>query len=616
LKSEEKTIVFAYLQMIKGARAGENFLLAPEKENLIGRGIDCQMVLTDPLCSRVHAVLFTDQDGWWLRDAGSRNGSYVNGQRADEARLLEGTSIRLGNSEFVFHESKQPPQDTSDASRTQTIVVDRPFVGEEQPSDSAVQPFSSREEVQALIAQHQLSLQLLGCTDPDEAVRLTLQMLMDGTKASLTAFLWLSDDGRLKTKQVLPEDAGDRSRINNTLTEMVSRKGRAVWVSNQSAAEGNQPLRHYADGICVPLVGGKKMLGALHVYLEEGRFETSDFNLVCKVSRILGIALTRARSQASLLVDHQRLVNKYGGFDELIGESKVMRDLKSKIQRIAQAAGCVLIRGESGSGKELVARAIHRSSPRADRPMLAVNCAAIPRELMESQLFGHKRGAFTGADSDHTGWFQQADSGTLFLDEVGELTLEGQAKLLRILEGHPFLPVGGIKEITVDVRVIAASNRDLREFVRESRFREDLYYRLSVFELAVPPLRDRDQDIQRLLEHFLEHFKQQHGRPALKLTDEARAKLLEYAWPGNVRQLRNVIDSAVVLAEGDTITADVLGLRAVPVGETLETLRLDEWEQRLIREALARTDNNVPEAARLLGIGRATLYRKIDGLKP
>ena len=289
-----------------------------------------------------------------------------------------------------------------------------------------------------------------------------------------------------------------------------------------------------------------------------------------------------------------------------------MQKLKSRIARVARATGCVLIRGESGSGKELVARAIHKASARADRPMLSVNCAAIPRDLMESQLFGHKRGAFTGAEVDHVGWFEQAHSGTLFLDEVGELTLEGQAKLLRILENHPFLPVGGNKEINVDVRVIAATNRELREFVREKKFREDLYYRLSVFELNVPPLRDRDADIERLVQFFLEHFKLQHGRTQLMLSDSARAKLLSYNWPGNVRQLRNVIDSAVVMAEGHVIESGDLGLRDVAGEAEEECLRLDYWERKLIQEAIARTGSNVPEAAKLLGIGRATLYRKID----
>ncbi|MHB8865255.1 MAG: sigma-54 interaction domain-containing protein, partial [Pirellulaceae bacterium] len=276
------------------------------------------------------------------------------------------------------------------------------------------------------------------------------------------------------------------------------------------------------------------------------------------------------------------------------------------------ATGCVLIRGESGAGKELVARAVHKASTRADRPMLSVNCAAIPRDLMESQLFGHKRGSFTGADADHLGWFRQAHSGTLFLDEVGELTLEGQAKLLRILEGHPFLPVGATEEVSVDVRVIAATNRDLSEVVREKRFREDLYYRLSVFELYVPPLREREIDVDHLIQFFLDHFKLQHGRPKLVLSDAARTKLLAYAWPGNVRQLRNVIDSAVVMADGEIVEPGDLGLRDAGGDVDFDSLRIDVWERKLIQEAIARTGNNVPEAAKLLGIGRATLYRKLE----
>ncbi|HEY1784426.1 MAG TPA: sigma-54 dependent transcriptional regulator, partial [Pirellulales bacterium] len=309
--------------------------------------------------------------------------------------------------------------------------------------------------------------------------------------------------------------------------------------------------------------------------------------------------------------DYLRLVDQSPGHGEMIGESRPMRELKSKINRLARATGCVLIRGESGVGKELVARALHRASQRADRPMLAVNCAAIPADLMESQLFGHKAGSFTGADRDHTGYFQQADLGTLFLDEVGEMTLEGQAKLLRILEGHPFLSVGATEEVTVDVRVIAATNQDLQHYVREKKFREDLYYRLSVFELLVPPLRERGEDIGLLVDFFLDHFRRQHGRPGLGISPDARAKLLGYQWPGNVRQLRNVIDSGVVMADGDQIEVGDLGLRGVASGE-LESLDLDTWERRLIGEALRRTEGNVPDAARLLGIGRATLYRKVE----
>ena len=299
--------------------------------------------------------------------------------------------------------------------------------------------------------------------------------------------------------------------------------------------------------------------------------------------------------------DYQQLVAKSSAYGELIGDSPGMSELKSKIGRVARASGCVLLRGESGSGKELVARAIHKASPRADRPMLCVNCAAIPHELMESQLFGHKAGAFTSADRDHTGFFQQADSGTLFLDEVGEMTLEGQAKLLRILEGHPFLPVGSSQQVKVDVRVLAATNQDLQTYVRQKKFREDLYYRLGVFELVVPPLRDRGGDINVLVNHFLDHFRRQHGRPHLELSPEARQKLLSYNWPGNVRQLRNVIDSAVVLAGENRIEASDLGLHDVGSSGELETLAIDYWERRLIGEALKRTSRQRPRCRQTAG---------------
>jgi DNA-binding NtrC family response regulator len=329
------------------------------------------------------------------------------------------------------------------------------------------------------------------------------------------------------------------------------------------------------------------------------------------MANIMVRSLQAANRQASLAAKHNQLMQRSASSNELRGDSPKMVELKSKVARVAKAPGCVLIRGESGVGKELVAQALHKSSPRCQRPMLSVNCAAIPRDLMESQLFGHKKGSFTSADRDHVGWFQQADLGTLFLDEIGELTLEGQAKLLRTLEGHPFLPVGGTEEVSVDVRVICATNRDLKEFVTEHRFREDLYYRLSVYELVIPPLRDRGPDIQLLIDHFLAHFSKVHGKTSVRLSKEANSKLLGYHWPGNVRQLRNVIDSALVMAEGDEIQVDDLGIRDGGENE-LSTLKIDHWERKLIGEALKRTADNVPKAAELLGISRATLYRKIE----
>lgn len=605
--------VYTYLTVLNGPKANASFLLLEEGDNLIGRGLDCRIVLNDPLCSRVHAVVVRREGSWFIRDAGSRNGTFVNGQKADEAQLIDGCHVRTGTTEFSFSQSEARPAQIAsiDPELTQTIVRDMPV----QPSggsDHLLAALEDPDTARDLMLLHQLSLRLLGIDDPDEVVRTSLEMLHNRTGASVVGFLWLSDDGELKPKQLYPPDSVGRVTLSKSLTEVVCRKRHAVWIDNQSVSHNTASLNHFADAMCVPLVHEATTVGALHLYLDHGRFTQGDFDISISLANMLVVALVRARQRAILATNHHRLMAKSADLDELIGDSQPMERLKSRISRVARATGCVLIRGESGSGKELVARAIHKVSTRADRPMLSVNCAAIPRDLMESQLFGHKRGAFTGADADHLGWFRQAHSGTLFLDEVGELTLEGQAKLLRILEGHPFLPVGATEEVSVDVRVIAATNRDLSEFVRDKRFREDLYYRLSVFELYVPPLRERGDDVERLMQFFLEHFKLQHGRPRLVLSDGARARLLSYPWPGNVRQLRNVIDSAVVMAEGETIEAADLGLRETAVDADFETLRIDVWERKLIQEALIRAGNNVPEAAKLLGIGRATLYRKID----
>jgi two-component system response regulator HydG len=594
--------VYAYLTILTGKHSGTNFPLDPARETLLGRGTDCHISLTDPLCSRVHAIIrCVEGERWVIDDQGSRNGTMVNGQKINDATLADGNQIKLGSNEFEFRLSDEPATAQGDGGgQTQTIVQDMP-IAVRQSNEEVLAALPTPEQVQELMLLYQLSIRLLGCEDPDEVIRVSLELLKVRTQAAVVGFLWVDDEDQLKPKLVIPSGAADRVTLNKNLTELVLSQGHAVWVANQAAGGEAKKVEHFADAVCAPLVrksrdGERQTVGAIHVYLEAGRFRQSDFDFIIAVANLVVIALVRARAHISLQSDYKQLVRSSPGYDELIGESKPMRALKGKIERVSRAPGCVLVRGESGSGKELVARAIHRGSHRADRQMISVNCAAIPADLMESQLFGHKAGAFLG---------------TLFLDEVGELPLEGQAKLLRILEGHPFLPVGATQEVRVDVRVIAATNQDLQTYVREKKFREDLYYRLSVFELYIPPLRDREEDIGVLVDFFVTYFRRERGRPQLKLSDAARAKLLAYRWPGNVRQLRNVIDSAVVLADEDEIMPRDLGLRDSG-GDQLDSLQIDVWEKKLILEALRRCDGNVPDAAKLLAIGRATLYRKIE----
>lgn len=607
----------AYLRITLGVQVGASFDLDPQKENCLGRGFECNVKIQDKKCSRVHAKITAADGVWMIADCESRNGLFVDNKRVEKCELEFGQLIRIGDTSFEFCEEETQTDlklDFDEDQPTQRTVVFEEQVRPTDTNDIAMAILKQQESTEAISFVFQLSLRLLSVDDPDQVVLIALQDLKDRTSASVAGFMWLKEDGNLTPKVVLPEESSKKIELSDSLTKIVTEKQRAVRMDTRHRDLGEDDAlqnQDYADSICVPLVYHEKTLGVIHLYLGEGRFKDHDYLVARAVSEITVRSLVRARHHTSLKHEHERLQQKAADTDEMIGESEPMIQLKKKIARIANASGCVLVRGESGAGKELVSRALHKNSPRADRPMLSVNCAAIPADLMESQLFGHIKGAFTSADADHAGWFQQADTGTLFLDEVGELTLEGQAKLLRILEGHPFLPVGGTKEIKVDVRVICATNRDLSEFVAEKRFREDLYYRLSVFEVIIPPLRDRGSDIGLLVDFFLEHFKHQHGRQSLRLSEKSRELLLGYSWPGNIRQLRNVIDSAVVMAEGNQINPTDLGLRDVGTTQ-LESLRLDFWERKLIKEALSRTNNNVPNAAKLLGIGRATVYRKIE----
>ena len=603
------TPLTAYLLMNAGLRVGSRYRLLVNEPNKLGRDWDCRVVLNDPQCSRVHALISMEEGVWWIRDNASSNGTFVNNQRVNEAQLAEGNEVRLGSSHFTFCTGEIATGEVAGGTARETnhtLILDERFNALET-GQYTLEFLSDHRDGGDFFFLFQLSVKLLGIDKPDEVVSLCVSRLLERTNSSVAGFMWLTDRGQLQPKVVFPQDESGKLELNEKLTQRVVKKRHLLRIQHASSKGGDD----FADSLCLPLIMEGEVSGALHLYRQDGLFEDAHLKLASSVANIMIRSLQRANRQATIEADHQRLASAAADTLELIGTSEPMQTLKSRIQRIAKASGCVLVRGESGSGKELVARALHRSGGRSNRPMLSVNCAAIPRDLMESQLFGHKKGAFTSAESDHVGWFQQADLGTLFLDEVGELTLEGQAKLLRILEGHPFLPVGGTEEITVDVRVICATNRDLQESVKERKFREDLYYRLSVFELTIPPLRERGSDLRLLIDHFLEHFKQQHGRPDLKMADATLNKMLKFPWPGNVRQLRNVLDSAVVMAESDQILLEDLGIRESFDGE-LESLKIDFWERKLIKEALSRTRNSVPKSAELLGVSRATLYRKID----
>ena len=332
--------------------------------------------------------------------------------------------------------------------------------------------------------------------------------------------------------------------------------------------------------------------------------------------------LEKPYDKAALLETINRALDRLDAIDsEIISASPKMETVKKMILKVARSNSTVLIRGESGTGKELIARAVHNQSPRADEMFQAVNCAAINENLLESELFGHEKGSFTGAHAEKKGLFEIADRGTLFLDEIAELDVGIQAKLLRALQERKIRRVGGTHEISVDVRVIAATNRDLRAMVADGRFRDDLYYRINVLSIDVPPLRERREDIPVLIDFFLKKHTKNTSRLITGLTPETRKLMIDYSWPGNVRQLESAIERAILLAENDKITLEDLPTEvrqdAGPASEgtfklPAEGINFEDVERNLLTQAMEQTDYNITKAAKLLGLTFRTLQYRLE----
>ena len=344
----------------------------------------------------------------------------------------------------------------------------------------------------------------------------------------------------------------------------------------------------------------------------------------------LRVVVSRALERTRLQREHRMLlerVEREYSFENLIGSGPAMRQIFEMIQKVAETDLSVLVRGDSGTGKELVAQGLHQRSPRKSRPFVAVNCAAISRELIESELFGHEKGAFTGADARRVGKFEAANEGTIFLDEIGDMAPETQAKVLRVLQERAFERVGGNAPIEVDVRVVAATHRDLEAEVKEGRFREDLYYRLKVVEVTLPPLRDRAEDIPALVERFLSQVAERLGRDKKSIDPDALASLVRHPWRGNVRELRNTIERAAVLSSGETIGVDDLDLdepgsdpggdAAISLGMSFRDAKkqmVEGFERQYLIRALREHDGNVSRTAESIGMVRQSLQQKIREL--
>jgi two-component system nitrogen regulation response regulator NtrX len=394
-----------------------------------------------------------------------------------------------------------------------------------------------------------------------------------------------------------------------------------IWLPGMDGLQTLARLRERQVEALVVMISGHGNIESAVRAIKLGAFDFVEKPLSLeKTVLVIGNAL----KQRSLEVENRALRARVDRTLTMIGESYVMQQLREQVAMAAPTNGRVLVYGENGTGKELVARTIHGLSRRRSGPFVEVNCAAIPEELIESELFGHVRGAFTGALADRRGKFELADGGTIFLDEIGDMSLKTQAKVLRALQEQAFEPVGGASRIKVDVRVIAATNKDLPAEIRNGTFREDLYFRLNVIPIFVPPLRERQNDIALLADHFMQEFATEYGRRVKVLDRGAVVALQHYAWPGNVRELRNLVERLIIMVPGETIgAANVSFLPGAPApvvepAGSCEKVSLQEARARFERDFILRTlaeqEGNISRTAEVLGVERSNLYRKMRAL--
>jgi len=402
----------------------------------------------------------------------------------------------------------------------------------------------------------------------------------------------------------------DHGGIDVVVTDLV--------MNDASGMEILDTARRHIDHVEVIVVTGHATVETAVEAMQKGAYsylrKPVDIN---ELRTVVAAAMERLNLRRSNLEMRQRLSEKYG-FDGIVGNNPKMLQMIDTLRRIAPTNATVLIYGESGTGKEVVAKSIHTNSPRRDAPFVALNCAALSESILESELFGHEKGAFTGADAFRKGRFEYADKGTLFLDEVGDMPLTTQVKLLRVIEEREIFRVGSNIAIKVDVRLVAATNADLEKLVEQKRFRQDLFFRLNVVTVHLPPLRERREDIPLLTDAFIREFTRRHNRKITGVTPEVRRILARHPWEGNVRELKNCIESMVVVSRDEILDVDDLPEQMMPAaeaapppGSSLAELTLDDAEKLLIKNALAESNGNRAEAARALGIGERTLYRKI-----
>jgi transcriptional regulator with GAF, ATPase, and Fis domain len=624
----------------------------------IGREMSNQLILNDSLVSPQHCKLTIESDGACVvRDLESTSGTFVNGLPVTDRILVTGDQVVVGGSVFAFHneETKENETGTIILSETAKAVSEAAaktrLRGEDvrylQPDALAALPSGERtaRDLQTLV---KISTAIGSIRDVESLQWQLLGMIFDVVPAERGAILVGSDPEEFSSVVAWDRVAGPQHAVpvDRELARQVLEEGVAILsnekngasaiskseeldedesddsdaeVRNVAVSEAGKPAVHSL--MCVPLLNLDKAIGL--VYLDTtsptARFTNEDLQLVTAIAGIASMALESARQVEWLGSENQRLRAEVDLDHDMVGDSKPMRDVYQLIERVATTDSTVLVYGESGTGKELCARAVHRNSPRRDQPFVAINCAALTESLLESELFGHERGAFTGAVTQKRGQLEMANTGTIFLDEMGEISSALQAKLLRVLQERDFMRVGGTRSLPLNIRVIAATNKDLLQATRQGTFREDLYYRLNVVAITMPSLRDHKEDIPQLANYFAAKYAEKCNRQIMGVSPDAGTLLKQYDWPGNIRELENAIERAVVLGSSGMILPEDLPetLHETPAQSMRSSTyheAVRQIKRQLILTAMDQSEGKITEAARLLGVHANYLHRLIRNL--
>ena len=606
----------------------------PEGEFSIGRDAANQLWVEDSSLSRRHCVVKREGAKCSVRDVGSRNRTCVNGVPVEEQQLEHRDQLSVGSSLLVFLETE------SATSRTNQVLFEdtTEFAGlairlrherkaPRRPEEIFAELPGTPEPTRYLQSLLKIATGIGGIRDRESLQWQLLGFLFDVVPAERGAVLYFD-----KTGEVESTAAWDRVRGPEHVVSVSEALVRRVYAEKAGLVAGDvlgKPGLKEGAGeesrrrsvLCVPMMISGEALGA--IYLETGvpedLFNDAHLQVMTAVGSITALALENLRHWERLKEENQALRGEVNLEYNMVGVSARMKEVFEFVRRVAATDATVLVEGESGTGKELVARAIHRNSKRAENPFVAINCAAIAENLLESELFGYEKGAFTGAAAQKKGRIEMAEGGTLFLDEVSELAPELQAKLLRVLQEREFERVGGTRSIALDTRLIAATNKKLPEAIESGEFRKDLYYRLNVVTLTMPALRDRTEDIPQLAEHFLSKASRKCKTRMKSLSEEAKACLIKYDWPGNVRELENAIERAVVLGSGNVVLPEdlpetILEAGVQSDGSAKYHRSMKETKRQMIAQALQHAHGSYVDAAKSLGIHPNSLLRLMRNL--